>query len=1406
MPIQLTVQGQRLIAEALVGAGATSIVWRCLRESDGRTCALKVAKRTDCLPLLAEEAERLLWAQSEALPELLGAGRLQGAVSELSVADDSGALLLSWVEGQTLSRYVEARDKFDDSVILSIALGVAMALNDLHAMGLSHGDVKPDNVVVESTANGLQAKLLDLGLGAVADNQVPRGGTRRYLAPEVMMLSGESDGRKRDLWALGLLLAELFDPQFRQLEPESILEKLVGDTVVLELVKALLSYCPGARPAASWVIARARLGLKVNPSPVELVAQRRARIRRAYLNVRKEELTALARKGGFQSKLTGIAAEWVKFAADRLLAIDTLRSSKSRGVGSSDDVVLVDLDGNARLRFLIDLVGPVAASWPFDITVSDGELLARMLALSETIDPYAFTLAELGQSNSTTEDARNVSPVELSLLLWEGLPRHDVLDAAEAFTVTGQAPVAFRLALGRRLRSLGQFGRALSVFGRGNEPLLAAEAAETARRAGDIDGALARIERLEAVTNPVARSRLKATVARILLDRGLPEQALSALVAVTESAASLEVRALIELRTDRRVDASHTLERARGFASGDEERARLEALFGMLHHADQQTTRAVDDFRRAVEYASRAGAVLEEATYLTGLSAAGVEASRIDEAIIAAERATALFAALGRPSDAARAALNRVAGLSVLGAVAQAKAASEIALSHARQAKDERCAAYVHLELADALEQDRDGAEHAAFALRLLADASVEEQLMAMARAHEHGLAVDRQRFDALAQPANFQSAACLDWWGARARVALANHESGEAELIVGQLTRLLECPVATARRGRALAAGAGLALLAGRGDAARRLLVVATGDAQKLIAGCPAEYRASVLNRAWIRTLRMPTETLLLPEQIADIEGLVRALGSAVELRPLLVQVLDALVLWTGVERGLLLLLAPGGKLVARVGRNLSRNDLVGHQLTLSHSLAEKALEQGEPIVAIDASGELGSVHESVHALKLRSVLAVPLIARGEALGVVYLDDRVRRGAFGPKELAWVRLVGAVAAVAIAEARDRLLLRRAVRRAERAEGRSTELLAKREAELGEARVELARSRHAVPTRYRYDGIIGDSQAMRELLRLVDRVVAADVPVLLLGESGTGKELIARAIHQNGARAKGAFVAENCGALPEPLLESTLFGHVKGAFTGAVRARAGLFEVAHEGTLFLDEVAEMSLGMQTKLLRVLEEGEYWPVGSERSRRVDVRVVAATHRELESMVAAGTFRQDLYYRLNVVALRIPPLRERHGDIALLVNHFLTRYAQGQKLTVQNDAFELLGRYPWPGNVRQLENEIRRAIVLSDATIGPSELSEEVRRVALESRPRPEGLELRSHLEGLERQLVSTALERTSGNQTRAAELLGVSRFGLQKMLRRLEIRAGDFPNEPPERSSPRASDTSGRGAR
>jgi len=404
--------------------------------------------------------------------------------------------------------------------------------------------------------------------------------------------------------------------------------------------------------------------------------------------------------------------------------------------------------------------------------------------------------------------------------------------------------------------------------------------------------------------------------------------------------------------------------------------------------------------------------------------------------------------------------------------------------------------------------------------------------------------------------------------------------------------------------------------------------------------------------------------------------------------------------------------------------------------------------------------------------------VLVVPLIARGEALGVVYLDDRVRKGAFGARELAWTRTVATIAALAIAEARDQVLLVRAARRAKRAALALEETLAVREAALDIAERELNRTRGARETRFKYETIIGDSDVMRAMLRIVDRVTTSDVPVLVNGESGSGKELVARAIHANGPRSSMPFVSENCGAIPEGLLESTLFGHVRGAFTGADRPRAGLFEAADHGTLFLDEIGEMSLGMQAKLLRVLEDGLVRPLGTERARKVNVRIIAATHRDLEAMVRARTFREDLFYRLNIIAIRIPPLRERPSDVPLIVEHLLAKYGK-RDVRVTRAAMDRLVAFSWPGNVRQLENEIRRALVLCDGVIDREFLSPDIASTSHAGRT-DLGLQVKPRIDALETELVRDALERTHGNQTQAAKLLGLSRFGLQKMMKRLGV--------------------------
>jgi two-component system response regulator HupR/HoxA len=305
-----------------------------------------------------------------------------------------------------------------------------------------------------------------------------------------------------------------------------------------------------------------------------------------------------------------------------------------------------------------------------------------------------------------------------------------------------------------------------------------------------------------------------------------------------------------------------------------------------------------------------------------------------------------------------------------------------------------------------------------------------------------------------------------------------------------------------------------------------------------------------------------------------------------------------------------------------------------------------------------------------------------------------------------------------------------------------------------------------------------FEGLIGAAAGLRPAVELARKILDTDTTVLLLGETGTGKELFARLIHDNGARRGARLVAQNCAALPESLLESELFGHARGAFTGATAEHKGLFEEADGGTIFLDEVGEMSPAMQLRLLRVLQEGEVRRVGASATRRVDVRVLAATNTDLEADVEAGRFRKDLYYRLNVFPVRLPPLRERGDDIPDLAAHFLRLYRERARRAVPGispEAMRNLRAYPFPGNVRELENEIERAVALAEPgqSIGLAQLSERIRGSA--SRPAAP-LTLNDAVEQLKRRMIEDAL-RECGSKTRAAERLGLTRQSLQQMLRR-----------------------------
>jgi len=390
---------------------------------------------------------------------------------------------------------------------------------------------------------------------------------------------------------------------------------------------------------------------------------------------------------------------------------------------------------------------------------------------------------------------------------------------------------------------------------------------------------------------------------------------------------------------------------------------------------------------------------------------------------------------------------------------------------------------------------------------------------------------------------------------------------------------------------------------------------------------------------------------------------------------------------------------------------------------------------------------------------LKLCSVMCAPLMQKGDVFGVIYLGNDSVVSLFDDRSLEVLTVFAAQASVLLENA----LLLDSLRR------------------------ENVALKEAVSSR-QYGDLIGAGSSMREVYRRIEKVAATDVSVLISGETGTGKEIVAREIHRRSPRAAGAFVAVNCGAIPEPLLESELFGHVRGAFTGAVTTRVGRFQAAHGGTLFLDEVGEMPASLQVKLLRALQERAVTKVGDTRPEPVDIRVIAATNKVLEDEIRRGAFREDLYYRLNVVSIPLPPLRERGDDVVVIARWFLHKYGKEFGSRVRGftpSALVAMRKYAWPGNIRELENRVKKAVVLADRALITAE----------DLDLRPEILEpilpLAQAKEEFQKRYINEVLERNGGNRTKTAKDLGVDPRTIFRHLEKLEAERRGLPPPPDE---------------
>jgi transcriptional regulator with GAF, ATPase, and Fis domain len=435
-----------------------------------------------------------------------------------------------------------------------------------------------------------------------------------------------------------------------------------------------------------------------------------------------------------------------------------------------------------------------------------------------------------------------------------------------------------------------------------------------------------------------------------------------------------------------------------------------------------------------------------------------------------------------------------------------------------------------------------------------------------------------------------------------------------------------------------------------------------------------------------------------------------------------------------TNADKGFIVLLE-SGEPVVKVARNLRRETISDAVRHLSDSIIKRVVESRQPLIISDALNDTSFKNSlSVMNLRLTSVMCVPMLERGDLIGLIYVGNDNVAQLFDQAALEILTIFAAQASLVI---RNALLV-------------------------NELQLDNQSLQDRIE-RIRFGEILGSSPAMQEVFRKVQRVAGTDITVLVTGETGTGKELIAREIHNRSPRAKGPFISVNCGAIPENLLESELFGHVRGAFTGAVVNKQGRFQSANKGTLFLDEIGEMPLALQVKILRAIQEHTVTRVGDTLTESVDIRIVAATNRDLEAETRSGRFREDLYYRLNVVQLHLPPLRDRGDDIVVLARYMLSRYAPEYSSKVRGftpAAIVAVKRYRWPGNIRELENRIKKAVVLADkAMIGPDDLGINPDEI-------PTILPLAEARERWQRSYINDVLGFNGGNRTKTARDLGV----------------------------------------
>ena len=491
--------------------------------------------------------------------------------------------------------------------------------------------------------------------------------------------------------------------------------------------------------------------------------------------------------------------------------------------------------------------------------------------------------------------------------------------------------------------------------------------------------------------------------------------------------------------------------------------------------------------------------------------------------------------------------------------------------------------------------------------------------------------------------------------------------------------------------------------------------------------------------------------------ELLSDI---TKNLNSTLNLNELLADIIDSVIKLADADRGFLMLADKENELQFRIARDMKEHSLKQIDFEVSHSIISDVFKKGDPLFISNVTeNEQFKNQKSVIDLRLLTAVCVPLKLEDRIIGVIYTDSIRLTNELSEKDVPIITAFASQAAIAIENARLH-----------------GELILSREHLANENRI----LRHELSEKYEFSGIIGKSKSMQDIFRMISKIAPLDATVLIRGETGTGKELIAKAIHFNGPRKEKQMVTINCGAMPAELLESELFGHKKGSFTGATADKPGLFETAHGGSIFLDEIGDMPIQLQVKLLRTLQEGEIRRIGENVTRNVDVRIIAATNRDLTDDISKGLFRQDLFYRLNVVPVNIPPLRDRKDDILPLTEHFLEKYSaimNKAEVRIVPETMKLLITNKWPGNIRELENTIERALALS----GDSKLLSKDFFPQFTDDPGYSGDmgkhgSLKQKLSEVEKQIITEMLEETGGKVTHAAKILNVTRQHLHNRIK------------------------------